>query len=271
MTEWLRRGASPLSEKVWNAIDEAAIAMMKQTVVARRIADFDGPHGWGHVAMQLGTFKPVRSSSKAAASRVRLSVPDVILLTEIRVDFTLPWQTIDTYERMGPILEADEIEDAAREMALAEDRFVFFGTAAGSPGLLTSPQSPSVALSDWSVSGRVVTDLLMAVQKLDEIGVKGPYAAVLSPAHYYSYLRNTAEGYPAAKQVGMVIEHVYSSPVIEGAALFSTRGGDAVITVGGDFSVGYRWHDEAAVHLFCVETIAVQLLTPKAVCLIKPA
>jgi uncharacterized linocin/CFP29 family protein len=52
--------------------------------------------------------------------------------------------------------------------------------------------------------------------------------------------------------------------------LFSTRGGDFVITVGGDFSIGYRWHDENAVHLFCVETIAAQILTPHALCLIRP-
>jgi uncharacterized linocin/CFP29 family protein len=241
--------------------------MMKQTVVARRIADFHGPMGWDYVGTQLGTFKPV---GPAARAPVRLSVPDVMLLTEIRADFMLAWSAIDAFERMGPILEQDSIENAARETALAEDRFVFFGSGPANPGLLTSSESPRVALSDWSIPGRVVTDLLSAVQKLDEVGVKGPYEAVLSPAHYYSYLRNTAEGYPAAKQVGIVVEKVHSSPVVDGAALFSTRGGDFVITVGGDFSVGYRWHDENAVHLFCVETIAAQLLTPRALCLIKP-
>ena len=58
--EWLRRNGAPLSEKAWRAIDETANAMFKQTVVARRIVDFDGPRGWNHVATQLGTFKPSR-------------------------------------------------------------------------------------------------------------------------------------------------------------------------------------------------------------------
>jgi uncharacterized linocin/CFP29 family protein len=198
-----------------------------------------------------------------------LSVPDVLLLTEIRADFSLPWTAIDAFERMGPILEQDSIEQAARETAFAEDRFVFYGTP-DHAGLLTSTDTPRIALSDWSIPGRVVTDLLSAVQKLNEHGIKGPYAAVMSPLHYYAYLRNTVEGYPAAKQVGLVVDEVHSSPVVEGAAVFSTRGGDFVITVGGDFSVGYRWHDEKAVHLFCVETIAAQLLTPEALCLIRP-
>ncbi len=267
--EWLRRTAAPLSEKVWKAIDDTASAMFKQTVVARRIVDFDGPRGWNHVATQLGTFKP--APTPVSTNKVRFSIPDVMLLTEIRADLTLSWADIDIFERAGPILEARPIEEAARDMALAEDSLAFFGSS-GSPGLLKAHDTPRVALTDWSVPGRVVADLLAAVQKLDSLGVRGPYEAVLSPKHYYCYLRQTSEGgaYPAAKQLGVVIEKVYNSPVIEGAVLFSTRGGDFLITIGGDFTVGYRWHDNTSVHLFCVETIAPQLLTPAAVCLIRP-
>src|SRR2546423_1505480 len=39
--EWLRRSAAPLSAKTWKAIDETAVSMAKQTLVARRIADLD--------------------------------------------------------------------------------------------------------------------------------------------------------------------------------------------------------------------------------------
>jgi len=267
--EWLRRNAAPLSEKAWKEIDETAGAMFKQTIVARRIADFDGPRGWNHVAAQLGTFKPAKGPR--SCGKVRLSIPDVLLLTELRADFQLPWADIDIFERVGPTLESKAIEDAARETALAEDALIFFGGSTSS-GLLKHSDTPRVALSDWSIPGRVVTDLLAAVQKLDTLGVKGPYEAVLSSQHYYSYLRQTGEGgvYPAAKQLGIVIEKVHHSPVIDGAVLLSTRGGDFLITVGGDFTIGYRWHDETAVHLFCVETIAAQLLTPEAVCLIRP-
>jgi len=268
MSNWLRRNAAPLSPRVWQEIDRLAADMARQTMVARRLADFDGPRGWGHVATQLGTFRTITPTHPTG--QVRVSVPDVMLLPEIRRDFTIPWSAIDIFERVGPTLESDPIDEAAREVALAEDSVVFYG-AADVPGILTHSETLRVALSDWSIPGRSVTDLLTAVERLDEIGIKGPYEAVLSPAHYYSYLRTTVEGgYPAAKQLGIVIKKVHSSPVIDGAALFSTRGGDFIITVGGDFSVGYRSHDDRAIHLFCVETVAAQLLTPRAVCLIRP-
>jgi len=267
--EWLRRNAAPLSEKVWKEVDNIAGSMFKQTVVARRIVDFDGPRGWNHVATQLGTFKPAKTPR--SSGKVRFLVPDVMLLTELRADFAIPWADIDIFERVGPTLESKSIEDAAREMALAEDALLFYGSSTN-PGLLSSHDTPRVALSDWSQQGRLVVDLLTAVEKLDNLGIKGPYEAVLSPHHYYSYLRQTGEGgvYPAAKQLGIVIAKVYNSPAIEGATLFSTRGGDLLITVGGDFTIGYRAHDETAVHLFCVETVAAQVLTPEAVCLIRP-
>jgi uncharacterized linocin/CFP29 family protein len=266
--EWLRRDAAPLSAKAWTEVDDIAGAMFKQTVVARRILDFDGPRGWNHVATQLGTFEAVHVPKYAGPTR--FSRPDVMLLIELRADFSIPWADLDIFERVGPTLETKAIEDAGRDLALAEDSLVFYGTATN-PGILQSAETPRVKLSDWSQPGRVVADLLAAVEKLDTAGVKGPYEAVLSPHHYYCYLRQTGEGgvYPAAKQLGIVITKVHNSPVVDGAVLFSTRGGDFIITVGGDFTVGYRSHDDKAVHLFAVETAAAQLLTPEALCIIR--
>lgn len=268
--EWLRRNAAPLPEKVWRELDEVAGSMFKQTVVGRRIVDFDGPRGWNHVATQLGNFKPVQMPQ--GPGKVRLSVPNVTLLTELRADFTIPWTAIDIFERDGPALESRALEEAARQTALAEDTLVFYGSSV-SPGILSSPDTPRLTLSDWSQPGRLVADLLAAVERLDTLGIKGPYEAVLSPPNYYAYLRQTAEGgvYPAAKQLGIVIEKVYNSAAVDGATLISTRGGDFLITVGGDFTIGYRSHNETEVHLFCVETIAAQLLTPEALCLIRPS
>src|SRR5881397_1005660 len=155
--EWLRRSAAPLSEKVWKEIDDVAGAMFKQTVVARRIVDFDGPRGWNHVATQLGTFKPANLPQNPG--KVRFSIPDVMLLTELRADFAVPWVDIDIFERVGPRLESQSIEEAAREIALGEDTLMFYGSSA-SPGLLSSKETPRVQLSDWSQVGRLVTDLL---------------------------------------------------------------------------------------------------------------
>ena len=112
---------------------------------------------------------------------------------------------------------------------------------------------------------------LELAQALDERGVPGPYEAVLPTARYYAYLQAVDErGYPTARQLKDVFAAVHRSPVISGAgAVFSTRGGDFVLTVGGDLAVGYRLHDRDQVHLFCAETIAAQTVAPEAVCVLE--
>jgi uncharacterized linocin/CFP29 family protein len=264
--DYLRRQAAPISEEVWKALDDAVVQAARHVLAARRIATFDGPHGWEHVATRLGTSTPCRSAEGEAV----VCVPDVVLLLEVRVDFSLPWSSIEVFERGAPVLDTGPAETAARELALAEDRIAFHGDPAGN-GFLTDRKSPRTHVQDWKRPGQVLSDLVKAVEILDTGGIPGPYEAVLPPARYYEYLQAVDEaGYPTARQLREVLKAVHRSPVIrEGGAVFSTRGDDFVFSVGGDLATGYRLHDRDAVHLFCVETVAPQTVTPEAVCVLE--
>jgi uncharacterized linocin/CFP29 family protein len=264
--DYLRRHTAPVSERIWHALDEAVAQAARHVLAARRIATFDGPHGWEYIAARLGTMTPCG----APPGRAVVCVPNVVLLSEIRVEFSLPWSSIEVFERGAPVLDTDAAEGAAREAALAEDRLAFYGDPVGN-GFLTGKESARVKAQEWTRPGALVADLVRAVETLDERGIPGPYEAVLSTARYYTYLQATDEaGYPAARQLKEVLAAVHRSPVILGAgAVFSTRGDDFVLTVGGDLAAGYKMHDREAVHLFCVETIASQTVTPEAVCVLE--
>jgi uncharacterized linocin/CFP29 family protein len=265
-----RRTAAPISERVWKEIDTAVRKAAVHVLAGRRVADFDGPKGWDYVASRLGTLRPAHTSRSAGSAR--LSVPEVALLTEIRADFSLPWIAVETFERGAPALETTAAETAARDVAEAEDQLVFFGNGEQA-GFITSKESPQVTLGTWTEPGRAVADLMGAVDTLDRSGISGPYTAILDTKHFNDFWKAQASsgGYPASEQIKERIHAVHRSGVLAGGALFSLRGGDFVITVGGDLTVGYRWHDVDALHLFCVETIASQLLTPEAVCLLTPS
>jgi uncharacterized linocin/CFP29 family protein len=260
---WLKRDVAPLSERTWNAVEEAIVRSAKQELAARRIADFEGPKGWEHAAEPLGTRRP----GPRARSGAQCSIPDVMLLCEIRKDFTLSWESIDAFERGARVLDTVAAEHAAREVALAEDDLAFHGSPGG-VGFLRTEAGPKVGLGDWSNPGQVAADLLSAVAKLDEAGIAGPYAAVLDPGRYYAYLRAAAERRLSteADRLEGLIAGIHRSSVIRGGGVFSLRGGDFLLVVGGDLTLGYRHHDETSVHLFCVETVGAHLLTPQAVC-----
>ena len=263
MMDWLKREVAPLSARTWKEIDDAVVRAAKQELAARRIADFEGPKGWHHVAEPLGTRHP----GPRARSGAHCAIPDVILLTEMRQDFALTWDAVDAFERGARVLETEPAEQAAREVALAEDELAFHG-GSGSTGFLRAEAGSKHALGDWSNPGQVAGDLIAAISKLDEAGIAGPYAAVLDPSRFYAYLRAAAERRLSteADRLEGLFTGIHRSAVIRGGAVFSLRGGDFLLVVGGDLTVGYRNHDERAVHLFCVETVGAHLLNPAAVC-----
>jgi uncharacterized linocin/CFP29 family protein len=262
----LRRDSARLPERVWKALDEAVAQSARHVMSARRIATFDGPRGWDYFAAPLGTMTACRTADGKAS----VCVPEVALLAEIRAEFSLSWAAVEAFERGGPTLDTASAEAAAREVALGEDRLALHGEPIGA-GFLASKESPRRRLEDWRRPEAVLTDLLQAVETLDKLGIAGPYEAILAPGRYYAYLRAAEEGgYPIARHLKDVLGAVHRSQVLaDGGGMFATRGGDFVLTVGGDLSVGYRSHDQEVLHLFCVETVAGQMLTPQAVCLLE--
>jgi uncharacterized linocin/CFP29 family protein len=264
MMDPLRRSAAPLSERAWRSLDEAVTKSARHALTGRRLATFDGPKGWDHVGSRLATARRCPTEHLQAA----VCVPDVAVLAEIAVEFSLPWASLDAFERGAPELDTGPAEVAAREVALAEDSIVLYGEPVGW-GFLASKDSPRIEPREsWTKPGQIVADLVAAVEALDAAGIGGPYEAVLAPAGYYTYVQAMAQGgYPAARQLEALLANVHRSLVLrERGAVFSTRGGDFVITVGGDLAVGYRYHDDAAIHLVCLETVGAQTLTPQAVC-----
>ena len=261
----LHRDNAHLSDRAWKELDEAVAVTARHVMAARRVATFDGPRGWDYIATPLGTMRAceVREGiGRGVRARHRPSGRDQGGLQPLvgrggglRAG------------RAGP--GHPTAETAAREVALAEERLLYAGSPVGT-GFLADPESPRFQLGDWSDASRVIVDLTRAVEKLDRLMVPGPYEAILSPDRYYAFQVASDQGYPVPRHTRNVLAHVHRSLVLsDGGALFSTRGGDFIITVGGDLSVGYRSQDRDALHLFCVETVAPQTLSPESVCLLE--
>ena len=54
------------------------------------------------------------------------------------------------------------------------------------------------------------------------------------------------------------------APAVDGAVVLSQRGGDFELTVGQDFSIGYRTSDASSVSLYLEESLAFRVNTPEA-------
>src|SRR5262249_60389974 len=93
-----------------------------------------------------------RRPGPRASSGAQRSIPDALVLCEIRKEFSLGWDAIEAFERGARVLDTAPAEQAAREVALAEDDLAFHG-GTGSTGFLRARPGPRGAPGRWGNAG----------------------------------------------------------------------------------------------------------------------
>src|SRR5690242_3899820 len=122
----LLRSHAPISDAVWNELDEEARERLTPALAARKLVDFSGPLGWDHSATTLGRTTPLSSPpTDGVQGRQRRVLPVV----ELRVDFELSREELRDADRGAPDADLEPLDDAAHQIALAENVAVFHGWA----------------------------------------------------------------------------------------------------------------------------------------------
>ena len=254
----LRRNLAPLTEGQWHAIDEEARGVLERTLVARRFVDVEGPHGWEYGAYNLG-----RLGEVAEDGPVRWSARLVRPLAEVRVPFQLSLWELDNLERGAPEVDLAPVVDAARALARFEERAIYHGLpGANIEGLhATKPTPKALPESPEGILEAVARSMIT----LSDAGVEGPYVLVLSE-DVFSRLASRMDGYPVLRQLEELLgaPPAFSSGV-DGAVLASSRGGDFVLCIGVDASIGFDRVDDGHVHLYMTESFTFDVPGAEAV------
>jgi uncharacterized linocin/CFP29 family protein len=105
-----------------------------------------------------------------------------------------------------------------------------------------------------------------AVETLRSADVGGPYAIAMGTRCYTGVIETTEHGgYPVFEHLRQILGgSVVWAPAVDGAIVLSERGGDYEMTVGEDFSVGYRSASDESVALYLEESLAFRINTPEA-------
>ncbi len=258
----LLRELAPIPSEAWEQLDQEARDALKENLAARKLVDFTGPLGWQAPAIDLGVTKPLPTGGDGGVQATqRLALP----LVELRVPFDVPRTKIDAVARGAKQILFDEVVEAARKIAAAEDHAVFDGNdAAGIVGIMSGSDHKGVTLSsDYErYPGAVAEALVM----LREDGIGGPYAIALGPRCYKGLTTTTSKGgYPVMEHVRRLIDGpMIWAPAVDGACVLSVRGGDYELIVGQDISIGYMSADDQRVHLYLEESFTFRNLEPGA-------
>ncbi|MFI6446643.1 family 1 encapsulin nanocompartment shell protein [Kitasatospora sp. NPDC050543] len=256
----LHRELAPVSEAAWAEIEEEARRTFTLHVAGRRVVDLHGPDGPDLSAVGTGHTRIVDPPVVGVTAYARGAKP----LVELRVPFTVDRRAVDDVERGARDSDWQPVKDAARLMALAEDRALFEGyAAAGIAGIRESTTNTSIALpQDVREYPNAVSQALTALRL---VGVNGPYSLLLGADAFTAVNETSDHGYPIHSHLARLLDgEIVWAPALDGAFLLSGRGGDFALHLGQDLSIGYRSHTDAGVELYLQESLTFLVHTGEA-------
>ena len=256
----LLRGLAPISEAGWREIDDEARERLRPALSARGLVDFGGPHGWDHAARNLGRTSELSAPYDGVSARQRRVLPVV----ELRADFTVSRSELQDLDRGADDIDLGDLDEAALRLAVAENRALLTGWDDVVPGISDSSTNPRVPLGESAE--QFPRAVAAAVETLLGEGIEGPHALALGTDQHRAVLE-TAErgGYPLLEHLRQIV----GGPItrvsgLTGGVLLSRRGGDFLLDLGQDVSIGYDHHDGESVALYLQESFTFHVATPEA-------
>ena len=256
----LRREQAPISSAAWAEVDAEARRALTAFLAGRRLVDVRGPLGWDHDAEPIGRVERVDGPVDGVLAARRLVQP----LSELRTPFTLRREELDAVDRGACDADLEPVVEAAQLAARAEDRLIFHGHHdLGVTGVVGRSSHPPIEVGDDHRD--YPASVAVAVERLREAGVDGPYAIALGPDCYTSVVERTEGGHPVLEHLELILGGpVVWAPAVDGAVVLSQRGGDVELVLGQDLAIGYLDHDDREVYLYLEESLAVRRCTPEA-------
>jgi uncharacterized linocin/CFP29 family protein len=256
----LHRDNAPISDAGWDVIDDEATSRLPTYLAARKLVDFEGPHGWAHSATNLGRVTEIAGPSEGVSALQRTVLP----LVELRTEFKVARTELDDVDRGTTSPDLAELDEAIRQIALGENVTVFHGhQAAGFQGITEATSHEPIAVGDIDNAPDAAA---RAVNALRQAGIGGPYGLAICPDMYTTIVESTEYGGE------LLLDHLRKilggplvwAPGIEGGVVVSLRGGDFKIESGQDLSIGYLDHDADVVRLYLEESFNFRVLEPDA-------
>lgn len=195
------------------------------------------------------------------------------LLKEVTIKFNMDSRAAEWAKASDTEPDTSVPAKAGAELGRLEEELVLKGSKdAGFNGILTSPETTEIAMSDWGIPGSAVEDVAKAVSKSVENEGIGPFILALNPALYASLVRvHERTGITELKRVEALVGKVFPAPTLSEniAILIPARKEfiDVAYAVRGDVEyIG----PENGFHTFRGRSLlALRLRNPSAIVIIK--
>ena len=256
----LKRSLAPITQEAWNEIDDQARNVLKGSLSARRVVDVKGPFGWDFHGWPIGRLSV---SDSPFVEGTEHGIRQIQPLVEVRVPFSISRWDLDDISRGSKTTDLSALEEAARKLALFEERAIYTGMDSGCMvGMAGASEGDPVAVPDDDEG--LVQAIAQATMALKDRSVDGPYCLVCQK-ELWKRIMTVSKGYPLKKRLEALTDKVVLSPMVDRSFLVSTRGGDMELVLGQDISIGYSGTSQGMVDLFLTESFTFSVSGPEVI------
>jgi uncharacterized linocin/CFP29 family protein len=262
----LKRELAPIPMEAWTEIDTQATRTLKAMLSGRKFLDVTGPMGTNFPGVPEGRLSyPEKQGDQQSIYGIR----KVHHIVEVRVPFELDIEEMDNVVRGAKDVDLSAMEEAARKIALFEEKVIYHGLQeANIRGLKTCVGDE--CLSIGSRPEELLQGIAEGVTAFTSRSIDGPYSFIVGPK-LWSRMSAHVQGYPVKMQAESLLGGaVLLSPFLTGeseneAYMVSGRGGDLELVLGQDLAIGYETHTQGKVRLYFTESFTFRVLEPSAV------
>lgn len=256
----LKRSLAPITQEAWKEIDDQAKNVLKGSLSARRVVDVKGPFGWDFHGWPIGRLSVSDAPFVEGAEH---GIRQIQPLVEVRVPFSISRWDLDDISRGSKTTDLSALEDAARKLAMFEERAIYTGMDSGCiVGMAGASGGDSVTVPDDDEG--LVQAVAQATMTLKDRSVDGPYCLICQK-ELWKRIMTVSKGYPLKKRLEALADKVVLSPMVNRSFMISSRGGDMELVLGQDISIGYSGTSQGMVDLFLTESFTFSVPGPEAI------
>ncbi|HBG27172.1 MAG: hypothetical protein A2Y10_07355 [Planctomycetes bacterium GWF2_41_51] len=266
--KYLQRKDAPISEKVWQQIDQTVVAAAKTSLSGRKLINTQGPFGLG--------IKAIPSIDQPIEDKIhddlKLSYNCWTPLILIQSSFKLSIRDIAAYEQTCTPFDLYNVAKAAMHVAQQEDDLIFNGSESVKiNGLLNTQACQSMNLKSWDNIGAAAEDIMWAASMLENQGCHGPYTLGLSVNLYNLLFRRYPQGDTEFRHISQFItDGIIKVPAIPAGGILLCGCSPCIsICLGQDICTGFVGPSDGEYEFIISESVALKLTQPKAVCVLR--
>lgn len=254
----LKKDLAPLSEDAWEEIEERAADVIKTHLSTRKVFKVDGPKGLDYTVIPEGRLDIINSTEN---NDVKSGLYKVKPLVEARISFALDRWEMDNIARGAADIDLENLEEAAKKIALYEENAIYKGFADGQiQGLDNVVENEVIPFGDDASS--IMKGIAQGILVLNEAYVEQPMTLVVGDEGWKKINMDVC-GEPLMSRIKKITGgDVVYSPVVDGAYLVPYDHDDLELTIGQDFAIGYEHHDSKIIQLFITESFTFRVLDP---------